>query len=131
MRQGPPVSDEAERVLRPSCAFTWRSLPTSRLRWSNGSLPYALSGQERGRSLYVTMDSQLGGRWTGARCLEIWMWRGWLPGQCSETIEDVGGRRRPSPLAREDQIEVPVGKSHVRRGGQNGLDLDPTTRADW
>jgi SAM-dependent methyltransferase len=63
------LSEEAERLSRRSSALLG-DIPTS-CPMAERFIHYVLTGEERADPCLATMDAQAGGRWTGARCLEV------------------------------------------------------------
>lgn len=66
------LSEEAERVsFEALVRFYWEITPDVPRPMAERFIRYALAGQERADPCLATMDAQAGGRWTGARCLEV------------------------------------------------------------
>lgn len=66
------LSEEAERVsLEALVRFYWEITPDVPRPMAERFIRYAVTGEERADPCLATMDAQAGGRWTGARCLEV------------------------------------------------------------
>lgn len=66
------LSEEAERVsFEALVRFYWEITPDVPRPMAERFIRYAVTGEERADPCLATMDAQAGGRWTGARCLEV------------------------------------------------------------
>ncbi|HUG37725.1 MAG TPA: methyltransferase domain-containing protein, partial [Candidatus Limnocylindrales bacterium] len=66
------LSEEAARVsFEALVRFYWDITPDVPRPMAERFIHYAVTGEERAGPCLATMDAQVGGRWTGARCLEV------------------------------------------------------------
>lgn len=66
------LSEEAERAsFEALVRFYWEITPDVPHPMAERFIRYALTSEERAEPCLATMDAQAGGRWTGARCLDV------------------------------------------------------------
>jgi ubiquinone/menaquinone biosynthesis C-methylase UbiE/uncharacterized protein YbaR (Trm112 family) len=66
------LAKEAERAsFEALVRFYWKITPDVPHQMAERFIRYALNGADRAEPCLATMDAEVGGRWTGARCLDV------------------------------------------------------------